>query len=546
VKPKIKILLVMKNLLRTVLVIPAMVLAIVSTAQVPIMNSLPSAPANTPTILLDFDGHTVSGTSWNFGGPIVCGAAGLDNTQITEVFNRVAEDYRPFMVNITTDETKYAAAPINKRSRVILTISNSWYGNGAGGVAFVNSFTWGDNTPCFVFTALFNYNVKNISEATAHEAGHTLGLYHQAKYDENCVYLSDYNNGAGTGEIGWAPIMGVGYARNFTIWHNGPNAGGCNQTQNDLDVITSAANGIVYRADDHSSTFNQATHANFSNNQFNVQGIIERNTDQDMIRFSLQNGGRFVLNAVPYNVGTGNVGSDLDLQVSLYNNAQTLINIYNPGALLSSVIDTVLSSGIYYLRVEGKGNAFAPAYASLGSYSLQGNFTGGALPLRRLELNGAVRGNKHQLNWLIDADEQVTDLALEISTDGRNFESLTQSDVQARAFAYTPFTANNSQYRLNVTFDNGRQYYSNIVSLRGFDNRSKPQLAGTILYTNTITVSSPGAYQYTVHDITGKIVSRGNLNSGVNKITSASLVNGMYIIRFTKDDEQWIEKFIRQ
>jgi hypothetical protein len=206
----------------------------------------------------------------------------------------------------------------------------------------------------------------------------------------------------------------------------------------------------------------------------------------------------------------------------------------------------MLSSGNYYLKVEGRGNAYAPAYASLGSYSLQGNFTGGSLPLRRLELTGAVKGNKHQLNWIIDADEQITDLSLEVANDGRNFDPLTQTDAQARAFAYTPFTTNNSQYRLNVTFDNGRQYYSNIVSLRGFDNKSKPQLAGTILYSNTITVSSPGAYQYTVHDINGKVVSRGNLNSGVNKITSASLVNGMYIIRFTKDDEQWVEKFIRQ
>jgi hypothetical protein len=535
----------MRNLLKSVLLIPAMVLAIVSASQVPVLNSL-SAPNNTPTIFLDFDGHTVSGTSWNVNGPFTCAGTTLNSTQITEIFNRVAEDYRPFRVNVTTEESKFNAAPVTKRMRVILTISNSWYGNGAGGVAFVNSFTWGDDTPCFVFTALLNNNVKNISEAAAHEAGHTLGLYHQAVYDANCNYVSDYNQGTGSGEIGWAPIMGVGYYRNFTIWHNGPNAGGCNQIQNDLDIITSLTNGIVYRTDDHNGSFNQATNTNFTNNQFTVQGIVERNTDQDMIKFSLQNGGRFVLNAIPYNVGTGNVGSDLDLQVSLFNNAETLINVYNPGALLSSVIDTILSSGTYYLRIEGKGNAFAPAYASLGSYSLQASFTGGALPLRRLELNGAVRGNKHQLNWVIDADEQVTDLALEISTDGRNFESLTQSDVQARAFAYTPYTPNNSQYRLNVTFDNGRQYYSNIVSLRGFDNKSKPQLAGNILYTNTITVSSPGTYQYTVHDINGKIVNRGNLNSGVNKITTASLVNGMYIIRFIKDDEQWIEKFIRQ
>jgi hypothetical protein len=50
-----------------------------------------------------------------------------------------------------------------------------------------------------------------------------------------------------------------------------------------------------------------------------------------------------------------------------------------------------------------------------------------------------------------------------------------------------------------------------------------------------------------VHDINGKLLLRGNLNNGINKINSAGLVTGMYVIRFTHvDGTQWIEKFIRQ
>jgi hypothetical protein len=534
----------MKNTIKSVLLIPAMVLAIVSAAQVPVLNSLPGAASNTPTILLDFDGYTVSGTSWNLNGPIVCQASTLNTTQITEIFNRVAEDYRPFKVNITTEDAKFNAAPANKRIRVLLTITNSWYGNGAGGVAFIGSFTWGDDTPCFVFTALLNNNVKYISEAASHEAGHTLGLFHQAVYDANCNYVSDYNRG----NADFAPVMGVAYYSHSGIWWVGPNPNGCNQIQNDVDIITAAANGITYRVDDHSSTFNQATNETFTNNQFTAQGIVEKNTDQDLFKFTMPARARFVLNAIPYNAGTGNAGPDLERKVTLFNGAQSLLNTYNPGTSLSSpVVDTVLDPGTYYYRVEGSGNVASLAYANLGSYSLQGNFTAGnPLPLRRLELSGALMGNKHQLNWIIDADEQVTDLALEISTDGRSFAPLYESDVQARAFAYTPFNSNNVQYRLNVTFDNGRQYYSNVVSLRGAGVERKPQLAGNILYTNTITVSSPGTYQYTVHDMNGRIVSHGNIGSGVNKITSANLVNGMYLICFTGEEGQWIEKFIRQ
>ena len=176
-------------------------------AQVPKLNSYPSAPA---VIYLDFDGHTVNGTSWNSSGPIYAGPSNLNEAQITEVFNRVAEDYRPFNINVTTDSTKYWAAPAKRRMRAILTITWEWYGR-AGGVAFTNSFSWGDNTPCFIFTSLHGYNVKNIAEAASHEVGHTFGLRHQARYNDVCVKTEDYNSGTGTGQVSWAPIMGVGY-----------------------------------------------------------------------------------------------------------------------------------------------------------------------------------------------------------------------------------------------------------------------------------------------------------------------------------------------
>src|SRR5689334_8965044 len=187
----------MKNLIRSGLMGLLLASTLIAKAQYPVLSSYPSASA---VIFLDFDGQTVTNTSWNYNGPIVCGASGFNSSQITEIFNRVSEDYRPFNINVTTDSTKYWAAPAARRMRVILTVSYEWYGS-AGGVSFVGSFTWGDNTPCFVFTSLLNYNVKYCAEAAAHEAGHTLGLYHQSKYDANCVKLSEYNSGQGSGEI---------------------------------------------------------------------------------------------------------------------------------------------------------------------------------------------------------------------------------------------------------------------------------------------------------------------------------------------------------
>jgi hypothetical protein len=528
--------------IRFTFIMLSLISTVITKAQVPLLNSYPSAQA---VVFLDFDGHTVAGTSWNYNGPIVCGASGLDNSQITEVFDRVAEDYRPFNLNITTDSAKFLAAPANQRMRVIVTVSSSWYG-AAGGVSFVGSFSWGDNNPCFVFSQLLNFNVKNIAEAASHEAGHTLGLYHQSSYDINCNKVSDYNAGQGSGEIGWAPIMGVGYYQNFTLWNNGPNSYGCTNYQSDLDIITSATNGFDYRTDDYGNNFATAATVSFFNNQFNLTGVVERNTDQDMFMFTVPANGRFQLDAIPYNVGSNNSGSDLDLQVTLYNSSQAQLNVFNPGTLLSSVIDTNLNAGLYYLKIEGKGNQYAPAYASLGSYSLLAQATPGTtLPIRKLELQGYPIGDKHDLTWAIEADETVTQQILEISSDGRNFEPLIQLPVDDRSYIYRPYNLTSAKYRLNVTFSNGRQYYSNIATIK-LNGNSRPVLTGTLIRSNTIVISSPGNYDYVVMDVAGKIFIKGRLTNGINNIDAATMISGMYLIRFSGNSQQWTDKFIRQ
>ena len=158
----------MKNLYQILLSLTFFI-SLPAIAQVPLYNSYPEAAA---TIYLDFDGQYLEGTSWNMSGPLSLAPSNLNSNQVTEIYKRVSEDYRPFEVNVTTDSTKYWNAPADQRMRIILTITSEWYGS-VGGVSYMNSFTWGDNTPAFVFTRLLNYNVKYIAEATSHEAGQT-------------------------------------------------------------------------------------------------------------------------------------------------------------------------------------------------------------------------------------------------------------------------------------------------------------------------------------------------------------------------------------
>jgi len=532
----------MKNLIQSTMTALLCASTLVARPQTPIMNSYPSAA---PTIYLDFDGQTVSGTSWNVSGPIFCGASGLNSTQITEVFNRVAEDYRPFTVNITTDSTKYFSAPANKRMRVIITVTSDWYGS-AGGVAFLNSFNWSDNTPCFVFSALLSYNTKNIAEASSHEAGHTLGLRHQSTYSSSCAKTSEYNYGVGSGETSWAPIMGAGYSKNLTTWYNGPNSISCATIQKDLDVITSSANGITYRADDYTSNFNSAPLQTFTNSVFNNSGLIEKNTDADLFKFDIPSLKLFQLSAVPFNVGSGNAGSNLDVRVTLYNSSQTVLNSYFSNTSLSLIIDTSLGAGTYYFKIEGTGNTYAPNYAILGSYFVQGELLENVpLPLRKLELKGTFKSDKHILNWTVQADEPLAQQILEVSADGRNFSQLAKPDNSERSYTYRVPNTSGALYRVYVEFENGSHYYSNIVAIKSSDN-FKPRIVNTLVTDGTISVTSPAAFDYSLIDLSGKILRKGKLSDGMNTINTAGIINGIYVIRFTNGAEQWTEKLVKQ
>ena len=309
-------------------------------------------------ILLDFDGQLVSGTSWNSNGSINCMPANLSTTNVQEIVDRVGNDFSPFNVIVTTDESVYNAASANKRTRVIITETYEWYGQ-AGGVSFVGSFTWGDNTPCFVFSLLLKYNIKFIAEAVSHEAGHTLGLYHQATYDATGIKTSDYNYGQGSGETGWAPIMGVGYYQNTTLWHNGANSYGCTSFQNDVAIITNVIGGT--KADDYSNTTTNATQLTGL-----LNGLITNSSDVDF--FYVDNSTTKTISLAPFSTGVNNTGANLDLVLKIYSSTGSLISVVDsPGALN---IVTTLNPGKYYLSVTTTANQFAGTYGMLGLYNI--------------------------------------------------------------------------------------------------------------------------------------------------------------------------------
>ena len=198
-----------------------------------VINPPPPTPTTSSWVIyLDFDGQTVNTPYWNGGVPFYATPSGFSATEIQNILTEVKNDYSIFpTIIVTTDSTVYFSASSTKRQRIIITENSAWYG-AAGGVAYINCITWGLDVPAFVFSKLLSYNQKYNWEATSHEAGHTLGLNHQTKYDENCTFLAEYNSG-GNGE---APIMGVSYYQPVGKWWIGT-AYGCTSIQDDAKII---------------------------------------------------------------------------------------------------------------------------------------------------------------------------------------------------------------------------------------------------------------------------------------------------------------------
>ena len=510
----------------------------------PQLSSLPSAQA---TIFFDFDGQHVQSTVWNGGNPIDCASSGLTDAQIIQIFNRISEDYRPFNVNITTDSTKFLAAPLINRIRIIVTTTSSWYPN-VGGVAYTGSFTWGDDTPGFVFSdKLGPFNTKNVAEACTHESGHSLGLSHQSKYSNTCALVATYNDGLGSGEIGWAPIMGVGYYKNMTTWNNGPTPSGCAIVQDNLSIITDGTNGFTYRADDHSD--NPAinpTVITIANQAFSTSGIISTTTDKDAFKLTIPQHGILHVNANPYSVGVNDDGADLDIQLKLLNASFQVIGTYNPSTTLNAVIDSTLNAGTYYLVIDGSGNANTSNYGSLGSYTISGTFSPvGVTPIRSIVLSGRVDKNKHDLDWNIVADEQLRSIELQSSADGVSFKPITTVAADARNFVYDPFSSANIFYRLKVTSVVYQTAFSNVMVLKSPSGNKKKTTVSTYVH-DEIMINAGDNFEYLLTDISGRIMAKGTNQAGINKINIENAPNGIYVIRINSSSERLTERIIKQ
>jgi len=376
---------------------------------VPVYHSNPSAAKK---IYLDFDGQLVTGTTWNnqnytgsynTGNTINAPAFSTDPdfqnysaaelSAIRNVWARVAEDFRPFQVDVTTEnpgENLFRQG--GQAIRVLVstdidgTTGQQWFAN-AGGVAYLGSWDWTNGSPVWVFYNRLSNNEKNIAEASSHEVGHAFGLSHDGRNSPK----EGYYQGHGTGQTGWAPIMGVGYYKSLVQWSKGEYSS-ANQTEDDVSII---AGRVGFLADDHADVQAAATAlAVDSSGAMSGSGVIATRTDKDWFRFATQ-AGSVSFNVAPFELSDGK--ANLDVQVRLLNSSGTVVSTINETNRLDTVWSGTLAKGIYSIEIDGVGKAAISGdegysdYGSLGSYTVGGSVIKNRDPILNLD-QASVQG----------------------------------------------------------------------------------------------------------------------------------------------------------
>lgn len=462
-------------------------------------------------IYLDFNGHTngdVYGTSWDYISSPAWDYSGdgpaFNSTElamIQRIWVRVAEDFAPFNVDVTTQDPGVEA--LRKTSstddswgiRVVIT-PNDQPAPGSGGVAYIGSFNFSTDTPVYVF----NKGEKSVAEAASHEVGHALGLGHDG------TASSGYYGGHGSGVTSWGPIMGAAYNPNVTQWSKGEYSG-ANNFQDDLAIITTQ-NGFTYRSDDHGNSAATATSLlpQGSSQVTPLYGLMERNTDSDWFSFWANSG------AVSLNVDPLAYGPNLAIRADLYNAAGNLLVTVNTPSALNAVVNyTVTSAGQYFLKVSGAGRGDPlttgfSSYASLGNYRITGSvpaYTGpGSVnqpPVANNDVATTTAGVPITINVLAnDSDPNGDSLTI---TGVSNFVGGTAS-ISGSSVVFTP----------NAGFVGAGSFSYTISDGRG----------GTATANVSVTVNQPSTVNSFTNN-TDVLIS----SSGSPTVTSSVYVSGL-------------------
>ena len=357
--------------------------AIAGTQDAFMLSSLPGADK---TLYLDFFGQTLTDSLWNTTShttSFVVAPYTIDkNTKnfskierdaIRQIWQRVAEDYAPFNINVTTKFPGWDA--LNRTNEndtqygtyALITSTESklaWDNCPCGGLNVSADFdSIGTHEPSLVFSGGYMAVMLDYIENTiSHETGHGFGLPHEG-----------FNGAEYYQELGaWAPLMGAA-TNPVTQWSDGTYAGHTTDPVDEIAII-GAKTGFV--ADETNIDASTATPMNLAKVSF---GLINNRTDTDWFSVKVAKTSNVTFAVAPLL----KEGMNLDVTFSIVNAKGKTIATVNRALRVDSAETVlgngetwkgVLAAGTYYIVVDGIGSKTLTVsysdYGSVGRYSV--------------------------------------------------------------------------------------------------------------------------------------------------------------------------------
>ena len=483
------------------------------------MQSLESLPGSDKVLFIDYWGGVVSGKAWNFdfnGGadipydPFDTSGNVNDFTpgELAVMYTGwadVAEDYAPFDINVTTNETIFNNTLDENRARLIVTPTIAWFdpSGQTGGVAYVGVF--GSTDDYYSVGWSWSDSFLSIGHTNSHEAGHNMGLIHDGfdngnPSDGNLSLSEQYYQGHGN----WAPIMGGSFLKSYVQWSQGEYTGAQQYVfnrvtrvydpipgqQNDLAILNSVLGQVSDSVGDTEPT---AKPLDISGDEF--VGLIRPaglSSDVDLFRIGQRGTSDVSITVRPLFEGLGfGTGSNLSMKVTLTRDDGSLVAMENPSGDPSTnklEFNAELTPDDYFLRIENmsfdtSANSGFSEYANGGLYevTVSGGFLAAEpdlIPLNESITPGTVGAGSSDNVTLSAA---VTNVGFQTAT---NYTvTFYQSTDETISTADTPLAPSQASTGSLATSDTSPSYQHVLSSI--------PQEPGTYYYGMCVSASNP-------------------------------------------------------
>lgn len=223
-------------------------------------------------------------------------------------------------------------------------------------------------------------------------------------------------------------------------------------------------------------------------------------------------------------------------------------------AIMNTVAGHFYAIAIYAYQDSDPTYSFTIGTPQIGGVNLSAMNCPGVLPVKLSSFEAKVKNCQVNLDWIAESESQFKQYELELSKDGRNFQTITTLVSQGAGYN-NKYTYNHTDpvqgknfYRLKMIDQDGRIEYSKIIVLNlscsGSTVLTYPNPVTDFLNVN-ITDTHNEKTIASLYNSNGKLVYIGSMKNGTNNIDMTNFAKGIYILQLKNNAGTQNRKIIK-